>query len=308
MPKTTTLSGLQSIGAVERDTGIGKDTLRVWERRYGFPVPQRDARGERVYTPEQVRKLRLLKRLIDRGHRPGKIVGQDIAQLQALMPAAVPARDEVPALGGELAACLEQCRLHRAEELRRTLTQALLRTGLHGFVLDIVAPLTAAVGDCWEHGRFEVYEEHLYTEVVGNVLRGAISATAAARDQDGARPRILLTTFPQEQHALGLLMAEAMFALEGAACVSLGVQTPIADIARAAQHCDVVALSFSTAMNANQVVQGLGELAAVLPPAVEIWAGGASPALARCTLPALRRVDLVTAARQIADWRRMRAV
>ena len=29
------------IGAVERDTGIGRDTLRIWERRYGFPVPER---------------------------------------------------------------------------------------------------------------------------------------------------------------------------------------------------------------------------------------------------------------------------
>jgi DNA-binding transcriptional MerR regulator len=38
-----------SIAAVERDTGIGKDTLRVWERRYGFPQPGRDSFGERSY-------------------------------------------------------------------------------------------------------------------------------------------------------------------------------------------------------------------------------------------------------------------
>ena len=40
------------IAAVERDTGLSKDTLRIWERRYGFPSPQRDALGERgVATP-----------------------------------------------------------------------------------------------------------------------------------------------------------------------------------------------------------------------------------------------------------------
>jgi hypothetical protein len=33
------------IAAVERDTGLAKDTLRVWERRYGFPQPGRDANG-----------------------------------------------------------------------------------------------------------------------------------------------------------------------------------------------------------------------------------------------------------------------
>ena len=41
-------STMMNIAAVERDTGIGKDTLRVWERRYGFPQPQRDANGERL--------------------------------------------------------------------------------------------------------------------------------------------------------------------------------------------------------------------------------------------------------------------
>ena len=56
---------MMTISAVERDTGLGKDTLRVWERRYAFPQPIRDAKGERLYTPEQVERLRLIKRLMD---------------------------------------------------------------------------------------------------------------------------------------------------------------------------------------------------------------------------------------------------
>ena len=46
-----------SIAAVERDTGLSKDTLRVWERRYGFPSPERDAAGDRLYPPAQVARL-----------------------------------------------------------------------------------------------------------------------------------------------------------------------------------------------------------------------------------------------------------
>ncbi|MDQ5941447.1 MAG: MerR family transcriptional regulator, light-induced transcriptional regulator, partial [Pseudomonadota bacterium] len=61
-----------TIGAVERDTGLAKDTLRVWERRYGFPQPERDANGERLYPAAQVERLRLIKRLMDQGFRPGK--------------------------------------------------------------------------------------------------------------------------------------------------------------------------------------------------------------------------------------------
>ena len=64
-----------SISAVERDTGLTKDTLRVWERRYDFPKPLRDHNGERAYPTDQVEKLKLIKRLMDRGHRPGKVIG-----------------------------------------------------------------------------------------------------------------------------------------------------------------------------------------------------------------------------------------
>lgn len=65
---------LMSIAAVERDTGLSKDTLRIWEKRYGFPLPKRDAQGERCYPMDQVERLRVIKRLLDVGHRPGRIV------------------------------------------------------------------------------------------------------------------------------------------------------------------------------------------------------------------------------------------
>ncbi|NDG58046.1 MAG: MerR family transcriptional regulator, partial [Betaproteobacteria bacterium] len=78
-------SGVQlSISAVERDTGLSKDTLRVWERRYGFPEPVRDSLGERLYPVEQVERLRLIRRLMDAGHRPGKIMRMKPDQLQML--------------------------------------------------------------------------------------------------------------------------------------------------------------------------------------------------------------------------------
>ncbi len=61
------------IGVVERDTGIGRDTLRVWERRYGFPAPVRDEKGERRYPEIQLRRLQRIRRLLDQGLRPADI-------------------------------------------------------------------------------------------------------------------------------------------------------------------------------------------------------------------------------------------
>jgi len=192
-----------SISAVERDTGLSKDTLRVWERRYGFPSPMRDAFGERIYPLEQVDRLRAIRRLMDIGHRPGKIIGLYIAELQALA-------DTSTGTGSSIRSDMEQdsnpdllhlvdiTKSHDIEELRRQLGQRLLRLGLARFVTEVVAPLTQRVGDAWSRGQLEIYEEHLYTESIQVVLRNAISTIP----QPGDRPRVLLTTFPSSRTAL----------------------------------------------------------------------------------------------------------
>ena len=154
-----------NIAAVERETGIGKDTLRVWERRYGFPRPERDENGDRLYPGDQVSRLRLIKRLMDRGHRPGRLVASEDAELHAL---AVDSSVVLP--GGESGSAVPRGRMHAGHDdgssdvlapsadmsnsaydavfsalrqhdvvgLRRSLTQSLAAEGLQTFVLDVL--------------------------------------------------------------------------------------------------------------------------------------------------------------------------
>src|SRR5438128_1833996 len=83
-----------NISAVERETGLSKDVLRMWERRYGFPKPARDENGERQYTTDEVAKLRAIKRLMDIDMRPGRIIHQSLAALNALCDQRVASRRE----------------------------------------------------------------------------------------------------------------------------------------------------------------------------------------------------------------------
>ncbi|ALK98245.1 MerR family transcriptional regulator [Massilia sp. WF1] len=264
-----------SIAAVERETRLSKDVLRVWERRYGFPQPERDANGERSYPAEQVERLRLMKRLMDQGHRPGALAALAPGELAALAAPELRAAADEPQ-DGAIALLLDLIRERDPIAARHALRQALARQGLERFVEQTVAPLTAAVGLCWEDGSFDVFDEHFYTESVESLLRQAIADLPGARQG----PRILLTTVPGEGHGLGLLMAEAMLSLEGATCISLGTETPLLDIARAAAAygTGVVALSFSAAYPRRQLAPALAQLRQLLPPAVELWAGGAGVA------------------------------
>jgi len=293
-----------SISDVEREIGVAKETLRVWERRYGFPVPARDALGQRVYAAKDLAKLRLIKRLIDLGHRPGKIIGLSFDELDAMTQVRRTMRATPLEREAELQACIELCRTQNVEDLRFKLTELMLQMGLHTFVVDFVAELNVLVGEAWATGRIAVFEEHLYTESVYVVMRQAIAGIPVKRDGK-ASPRLLLTTLPQERHGLGLLMVEALATLEGAACVSLGVQTPVADIARAARqhHADIVALSFSLTMRPSQIIDGLNELRAGLPEPVEIWAGGGASVLQRRAPLSAKVLALGGIAAELKAWR-----
>jgi DNA-binding transcriptional MerR regulator len=257
-----------SIAAVERDTGLSKDTLRMWERRYQFPAPLRDANGERLYPRSQVEKLRLIKRLMDRGHRPGRIMTYTVDQLTALASEAPEAELSSPDLG----ITLRLVQAHQISELRQQLAQMLMKQGLQRFVIQTVAPLNRIIGDAWMRGELAVFEEHLYSEQIQGVLRTAISNL----HQPSKPPRLLLTSFPNEEHRLGLLMVEALLTVEGATCIGLGNEIPLVEIAQAASahRADVVALSFSGAFQIHVASAGIKELRSALPHNVAIWVGG----------------------------------
>jgi MerR family transcriptional regulator, light-induced transcriptional regulator len=259
------------ISAVERETGLSKDTLRMWERRYGFPTPARDQFGDRLYPPPQVEKLRLIRRLMDLGFRPGRIISESHETLLEMSNGVAGARP--PEDDDHVQDLMQLVATHRVSELRTALQLRGQNMGLRRFVLDLAAPLTRAIGDAWSRGDLAVFEEHLYTEVMQNTLRKWIGE---ARTGEGRSPRILLATLPNELHGLGLLMAETLMTLDGAECLSCGLQMPVGDIVRAAKahRADIVTLSFSAAYPRSRISEGLSELRALLPPEVEIWVGG----------------------------------
>ena len=302
---------LLGIAAVERETGLSKDLLRVWERRYGFPQPERDHLSERLYPPDQVQRLRWIKRLLDAGNRPSHVVALSPEALQlrlqqATAPASTLSRAHADASVAELDELLAPLLNHELYLLHERLQTQLLKRGLGPYVIELLAPLIGRVGQLWSEGRLQIYEEHLFTEAVQQQLRRSIAMLPT--QQTGEAPRILLSTLPGEEHGLGLLMAQALLALEGCYCISLGPQTPIGDLAEAVrtQRADVLALSFSAFASAASIDDGVGTLMSVLPEHVELWVGGSATALRRMG-GRWSRLHLVTElprlSEEVARWR-----
>ncbi len=262
--------GIFSIGVVERDTGIGRDTLRVWERRYGFPEPLRNEKGERQYSEMQLRRLQRIRRLLDLGMRPGKLLPLSEDALDELEASLQP---ETPQqLDETVSALLEAIRSADAGQVEILFRRQYEKQGIKVFVLDTVVPLLNTVGELWISGQLQVFQEHFLSQQLIRFLN-----TEIAKIPKNARtPLVLLATLPGEEHTLGLLMVSAMLSSQGIAAINLGGEVPMDQIGRAVEqfHADAVGITFSGAYQYTNIRAHLLELRELIPDDVEIWTGG----------------------------------
>ena len=294
---------LLNISAAERETGLSKDLLRVWERRYGFPSPARDANGDRSYAQDEIDKLRAIRRLMDQGMRPGRLIDKTLQQLNDLASRLEPAMPEAadsPATQvlTDLLGLLEQ---NRRDDFRRGLAASVDQFGLYRFVAELCPALCRRVGEKWLGGSIAIHQEHDFTQMLQVVLHAAIAEVKVVRTS----PRVVLATLTGEAHGLGLLMVEALLTLESATCVSLGCQLPAVEIAESARGhaADIVAISFSSAYPPNALRRAIGELRALLPATQSLWIGGAGSSRIRAAPSGVVVIEaLGDVARGLADW------
>ena len=293
MAGTGKRSVLHPISLVERDTGITKDTLRIWERRYGFPLPERNEKGERLYPDEQVARLVTIRKLIDHGMRPGKVVPLGEAELQQLAEQSLGGQADraIPRDLKLLLDAVEACDLAGLEAL---LQRQLALRGLEACVTEVISPLMEWIGDLWAAEKMEIYEEHLLTRQVYRFLDLVISRTNL---EDRRRP-VVLATLPGEQHGIGLLMTEAILLTREIPSLNLGTQIPIPQLALVAEKADAraIGVSFSASFPARKVRPLLNELLEATPESLDLLVGGAGTATIR-RVP--QRIRLVRSFREL---------
>ncbi len=266
----TSQETLYSIGTVERDTGIGRDTLRVWERRYGYPVPVRNDKGERVYSEQQLRQLQRIRRLLDQGMRPGKLLPLQAGELDQLEASLVPEGSLSPrGAVAEVIGAVQSADVGAFEVLLR---QQYDQQGMHRFILDTVVPLLRSTGELWAGGKLQIYEEHFLSQQLIRFLNVEIAVMQAQT----RRPKVLLATLPGEEHTLGLLMVAAMLSSHGISVVNIGGEVPMDQIVRAVEQfrADIVGITFSGAYPYKHIRPDIQELRELVDEDIELWIGG----------------------------------
>ncbi|MEO8275002.1 MAG: MerR family transcriptional regulator [Thermoanaerobaculia bacterium] len=267
------------IAVVAARTGLSRDVLRVWERRYGAVEPMRSPGGQRRYSDEHVHRFQLLAAATRHGRSISAVADlgtEALARMAVEDEAALPdgALVSDSAVIRNIDAAMEAIRALDGAALDATLRRASAREGVPWFVDRLVPALMRTVGDGWVAGRLTIAHEHLASAAVIALLLEPIRTPPAA----STPPRLVVATPSTERHAAGAAASAAAASMEGWAVVYLGPDVPCFDISGAAAATDAraVALSIVYVEDRAKVVAEVRALRDQLQPKVPIFLGGAA--------------------------------
>lgn len=261
---------LCTIKGASRLTGLDTHRLRVWEKRHGAVHPRRDVRGRRLYSPEDIARLRKLAEAVDLGFSIGKVAQKSNEQLTELTSAESPPASSKQA--GELAAqFLAAVSNRQAAECDELLEIAVICLSPAEFVEQFLHPVMKSVGESWASGELTVGQEHAVSAAFQRTL--LYYSHRLQRAQVGSA--LVFTTLSGERHELGALGAAYVGSAHGLRVMYLGPDLPPLEIANEAKKIGAAAVAVSIKFaQQNDFAPQLKELRARLPVDVEIWLGG----------------------------------
>ncbi|MDQ2918721.1 MAG: MerR family transcriptional regulator [Verrucomicrobiota bacterium] len=274
---------IRTIKFVARQTGLTVHTIRVWEKRYGAVRPERASNNRRLYTEEDVERLRLLREATMSGHAIGQIARASLGQLQNLVRDA-----DAPRPSTRTNRAIQ---IHHVAEIFREaainvladfdtrrflklLDQAAVELGSPAVLQNFVAPLAERIGELWRNGELTVAHEHFASNHIAEFLR----TFARPYSESENAPHLVLATPTGQLHELGAAIAAAAARTHGWRTTYLGAALPIEEFAGAVHrlHPRAVGLSIIYPPDDRALRRDLLKLPELLPKKCPLLIGGRS--------------------------------
>ena len=271
---------LYPIRAVAKLTGVNAATIDKWERRHGALKPSRSAHG-RLYSDQEVQRIRLLRDAIANGHHIRHLASNDNEQLRLLAQPPSPAMTEDAAeirtaaqqatILGPLLQAIDGFDYTSAERKLSRLAAAMADP--RDIVHRVALPLMRVVGERWHEGTITIAQEHMVTAL----LTGLLASMLRVYGNPNSRVKVLMATPEHEHHGFGILAAAMLTAAKGMGALHLGTNLPADEIVIAAEKtgADAVLLGVCGA-NLERVIQAMQEIRKGLGERTQLWIGGAA--------------------------------
>ena len=219
-----TLTGVYTVGRTAQLTGVPRETLRKWEQRYGVVEPVRSEGNYRLYDDEAVRRLTVMRDLVDAGWSPReaarRVIEQPAGSVTAV-PREDPPADSPLALVDELTACAEAFDVVRLESL---LDKAFAEAELAVAVDEWLMPSLVRLGEAWQRGEVSVAGEHF---VSAAVLRRLSQAFHQLPHPPPGAPRVMVGLARGSRHELGVMSFAAVLRSRSISVTYLGADLPV---------------------------------------------------------------------------------
>jgi MerR family transcriptional regulator, light-induced transcriptional regulator len=216
---------LLRIGELSKRSGVSPELLRAWERRYGLLRPMRSGGGLRLYSLDDLERVRLMRRHLGEGIAAAEAARLAAAPVATSSPSAVLAPAAVREQLGDALAEFDEPRAQAV--IDRLLSAVTLDTALG----EVVLPYLNELGERWKRGESSVAQEHFASTLIRGRLLGLARGWGL-----GSGPIALLACLPGEQHDLGLLVFGLALRDRGWRISYLGTDAPLDTVGEAARQ------------------------------------------------------------------------
>jgi len=237
--------GKYNIKAISNMVGIQPGTLRAWERRYQILNPVRNDSGHRLYTEEDLRKLKWLTEKVSGGFTISQAVS--LLETESSTVGTFEEEGEVDSpqkIRDELLTMLLSFEEGKAQDL---INHAFSLYSVEKVVIDILGSLLVTVGDMWEKGQITSAHEHYTTQV----LKTRISMIFYSLPSNGLLPKAIAVCGPNETHEVGLLVFTLFLRRKGFEVIYLGSSIEDKDVELIIKEVDPTFLFMSCTMMEN---------------------------------------------------------
>jgi MerR family transcriptional regulator, light-induced transcriptional regulator len=272
--------GLLPIRTVSMLTGVNAVTIRAWERRYNLISPQRTPKGHRLYTHQDVERIRQIVELLKQGISVGHV--KPLLDHSPGDGSTAPARDN-----GDIWKHYQDRMLQAIEKFDEPALDSSYNDALSLYPVGIVnqrltTPLLRLLGERWGLREAGVAEEHFFSVY----LRNKLGTRIHHMNQRSHAPLLLLACLPGELHEIGLLFFALSAISNGYRVLILGANTPLQQIpvVLGRKPCAGVVLSSSAKPARSVIDSGLPELASRI--SAPVFLGGKAAATYREALEA----------------------
>jgi len=270
------------IKVVSQMTGLSVHVIRAWEKRYSVVEPDRTDTNRRLYSEEDIEKLKLLNDALHLGHHIGGIANLSLLELKKLIPKEsnnlLEYKNGFAPINSEnlveevLSDSMLAIRNYDAKKLESILLNASAKLTQPILIEELIIPLVYKVGDLWHTGEIRVANEHL----ASSVIRGFLYNLLDSYSLNDSAPVMVTATPRGQEHELGALIAGVVAASSGWKVIYLGSNLPAEEIGAVVSYLKarVVALSIVYPNDDLHLKHELKKFKHLLPDGVSIIVGG----------------------------------